>query len=292
MGELQASFAPRFRRLLDRCEPFLVTARSNLGALELAPFELEIARRYDPTHTDSRALIDLLHVLDAQSFGGQSMAMPRWVMFDCGEFPGVVFGFGCLAQHLDDELREAYGLLGPLHDRRFVPLSMWIAIACAEPGAWFGHNLSSANAVTRDRSLSGLGTLTKVFGIAVTRGRLQYGATQWSSPALGLHVGLGQVELLGAWTPAHTHPATLVYRLPVERETLLERLRRGEQRSADAPVNIGDDWRSLEADDSAGMQRVHGELEAGARLRLAAVERPLHRPQRIWLAPLEAGQPS
>ena len=43
-----------------------------------------------------------------------------------------------------------------LIDDQFLPLSMWVAIRCAEDGAWFGHNLSSANLVARFYSVKAI----------------------------------------------------------------------------------------------------------------------------------------
>lgn len=277
-------FAPRYEALLERCQPFVISAASNHPHLELSPLGVEIPpeRRYDPTRGGSRRVIDLLHMLDEKSFGGQGMLMPRWVMFDCGEFPGIVAGLGCPARDLDDDLRELYEVDSAADDDTWVPLSMWIAIACAEPGAWFGHNLSSANIMQPKRPLSGLGTLTKVLGMAITRATAQIGATQWASSALGLHVSLGRPALVGAWTPAHTHPATLVYRLSVSEQQLAARLSTDGLRR---PTGAGD--RAIDCGDEAAMQALQAEIEGGARFtidRVEALDGHEHR-QRVWLEP-------
>ncbi len=263
--------APRYAALLERCQPYVITARTNLAHLELEPLGIPIPpqRRYDPTHSGSREIIDLLHTLDERSFGDQGMLMPRWVMFDCGEFPGVVVGLGCPATDLDDELRHFYRLEAhPDLAKVWVPLSMWIAIPCAEPRTWFGHNLSSANFLSTRRSRPGLGTLTKVMGVAVTGARFQIGATQWDSSALGLHVSLGRPELVSAWTPAHTHPATVVYRLQVDRGSLAARLGPEGLR---LPESEGPS-RTIVAGDEAAMRALHAEIEAGARFAIERVE--------------------
>lgn len=271
--------APRYQRIVDTCEPYLVTYPGNHGALDLRPFGLELGpeRIYDPTTLRSREVIDGLHHLDAFSFGGQEMLMPRWVLFDCGEFPGIVFGFGRRAAELGPELRRAYRVAEREHDDTFVPLSMWVAIRCAEDGAWFGHNLSSANYVPQAEPLSGLGTITKAYGVALARVVKQYGATQWASNSIALHMALGEMSLLNAYTPAHTHVETFTYRIDVSLPRVAAPLRPGWQR----PAEGGD--RFLDADDSAGIRALHDELEQGARLRLHRVEaRPGHA-QRLWL---------
>lgn len=273
-----ARIAPRYRAILDACEPFIVTYPGNHGALDLAPFGLKIDPEhiYDPTRLHSRDVIDGLHKLDAFSFGGQEMLMPRWVLFDCGEFPGVVFGFGRRAIDLGPELRRAYDVLGPAKNGRFVPLSMWVAIRCAEDGAWFGHNLSSANYVA-SAPLPGLGTLTKTIGVRVAHIRRQYGATQWDSTSINLHLALGDMHLINAYTPAHTHVETFTYRIDVEEQRLVAPLSPDWHR----PREGGD--RFIDADNPGDIIRLHEDIEAGGRYRLHRIEMRPGKGQRLWI---------
>jgi hypothetical protein len=274
------ALAPAYAALVARTEPFLVSYPSNWPELDLAPFGLAIpeARRYTATSLRSRTLVDGLHALDAATFGGQEMLMPRWVLFDCGELPGIVFGLGRRAVELPEPVRRHYGLRGSAHDETFVPLSMWVAIRCAEPGAWLGHNLSSANLLLAgEGALPGLATLTKVLGVKLTRARRQYGATQWSSRSIGLHLRLGPMELLCAYTPAHTHPETFAYRIEVSDEALLASLRPGWH----APEPAGE--RVLDADDAGGIRRLHDDIERGERWQLVAAERREGTAQRLHL---------
>ncbi len=279
-----AELAPNFRRIVDTCVPFVISNPSNWSVLDLAPCGFEIAdeHRFVATRLSSRDVVDGLHHLDAVTFGDQGMLMPRWVLFDCGEFPGIVFGFGCIANRLPDYAREAYRV----HDRAdaFVPLSMWVAIRCAEEGAWFGHNLSSANLILRGGdALKGLAILTKILGIVVTRSARQYGATQWTSKSLGLHLRLGNMELLSAFTPAHTHPETFAYLIEVEEERLLSSL----MADWEAPDRAGE--RLMAADDSDAIRALHDEIEAGARWQLIRAERRTSQPQVMHLCKLNGG---
>ncbi len=253
----RADLAPAYRAILETCEPFLITYPANHAALDLAPYGVALRdeRLYTATSLRSREVVDGLHALDAATFGDKDMRMPRWVLFDCGEFPGIVFGFGRRARDLSPELRERYGVGG---DETFVPLSMWVAIRCAEEGAWFGHNLSSVNVMaSRMDALPGLATLTKAFGIKLARATKQYGATQWDSPSIGLHLKLGDMHLLSAYTPAHTHPETLAYRVDVEDTTILASL------SSSTPPRRRDGEYVLRSDDSAGIRALHDALERG-----------------------------
>lgn len=275
-GEL----APPFAAILATCEPFLVTYPANHPALDLAPFGLPIPteRRYTATALASRGVVDGLHVLDGATFGDQEMAMPRWVLFDCGEFPGVVFGFGRRASGLSGELRRRFGVEDRACDDAFVPLSMWVAIRCAEDRAWFGHNLSSVNVLaTGSDALPGLATLTKAFGVKVARAERQYGATQWASGSIGLHLKLGDMRLLSAFTPAHTHPETLSYRIEVDEASLTRSLRREPW----AATRHGD--RVLDADDASGIRALQDELERGEAWTLVRAERRPGAAQRLHL---------
>ncbi len=269
---------PDVPRLLARTTPFIVSHRANWPHLNLAPLGVEIpaTHRFDPTRLDSRDVIDGLHRLDRFSFGPQDMLMPRWVLFDCGEFPGLVMGLGAPARTLPLAVRRAYHV-----DHRpdaFVPLSMWVAVHNAEPGAWFGHNLSSANLVLGDAALPGLATVTKALGIAATGATRQYGATQWGSPSLHIHLNFGDLHLLSAYTPAHTHPATFAYRLEVDPARLAQVLTPG-WRKPQTPPTL-----TIDADDGEALLDLHAQLEAGVDwLLVGADPGPEGRPQRIHL---------
>lgn len=262
------SMDARFRGVVTTTESFLVSYPGNWPALDLAPFGLAIPeeRRYTATSLRSREVVDGLHYLDAVTFGDQEMLMPRWVLFDCGELPGIVYGFGRRARELPEKVRAHYHVLD--RDDAFVPLSMWVAVRCAEEGAWFGHNLSSANLLLEGEDrLPGLATVTKAFGIRLARAQKQYGATQWGSESIGLHLRFGEMHLLSAFTPAHTHPETLSYRIDVDEERLWACLQAGWTRPVIAPDRV------LDAGDSAGILALHQEIESGARWRLVRAER-------------------
>ncbi len=272
-------FDPRYQHILDTCTPYLLTYPGNLGALDRAPFGWDIAAEntFDPTRLSSRRVVDGLHHLDAFSFGDQEMLMPRWVLFDCGEFPGIVFGFGRRAKDCPPDVRAAYRVAGDDDDDVYVPLSMWVAIRCAEDGAWFGHNLSSANLVSHQEKLPGLATITKSFGVKVAQVSTQYGATQWDSSSLGIHLSLGAMTLMCAYTPAHTHDETFAYRIDVDDDRLTAPLRPGFAR----PASGGD--RHIDAGDTEAIRGLHTDIESGARYELFRIERRDHQPQRLWL---------
>ncbi len=75
------------------------------------------------------------------------------------------------------------------------------------------------------------------------------------------------MQLLSAFTPAHTHPETFAYRIDVTDEQLYSSLLRNHR----PPNTVGDV--TFAADDSAAIRRLHGDIEAGARLQLLRAER-------------------
>ena len=274
----KAALSERYARILAECEPFLISYPANYPALDLAPFGVKISEEhlYTATSLKSRDVVDGLHHLDAVTFGDQNMLMPRWVMFDCGEFPGIVFGFGRAAAELPDYAREAYHVTD--RDDAFVPLSMWVAIRCAEKDAWFGHNLSSANLILRgDDALPGLALITKALGVKATRSKKQYGATQWTSRSIGLHLRLGDMHLLSAFTPAHTHPETFAYLIDVT-DVNLTRSMMADYRK---PTDQGE--RRLEADDKDEIRKLHDDIELGGKWQLIRAERRGRQPTLMHL---------
>jgi len=272
------NLAPRYSKILSECEPYVITHKNNLSELDLAPFGYQIKEEhlYDPTRLNSRHLINSLHHLDAACFGSQEMVTPRWVMFDCGGFPGIVFGFGRKAVKLDDRVRHAYKLMDDKDDDIFVPFSMWVAIRCAEEGAWFGHHFSSANFIA-EKPMPGVGTITKVFGMKLAKISKQYGATQWDNKSLGIHLALGPMNLLSAFTPAHTHPETLTYRIDIEEERIVAPLQAGWK-----PVQEGGGF-YIDCIDHEGIRKLHDDIEKGSRYRIIRIERLEHGRQRLWL---------
>jgi hypothetical protein len=258
---------PRFRKILDSCEPYLISYPANWPALDMAPFGVEVSEehRYTATSLRSRHVVDGLHQLDAVTFGDQEMLMPRWVLFDCGEFPGVVFGFGRRARDLPLYAREAYRVVDD--DDVYVPLSMWVAVRCAEDDAWFGHNLSSANLILKGQErLSGLAVLTKVLATKLTQATKQYGATQWTSKSIDLHLRLGDMNVLSAYTPAHTHPETLSYRIDVTDDNLTRSLQNGWERTTKDGDLVIDPY------DHHSIRNLHGEIERGSKWRMIRTE--------------------
>lgn len=244
---------------------FVVTLEKNLGFLDHSPFGINIRWFIDPTRAESGTFLELLQRLDALTFGPEGMPMDKWVFYDCAELPGFIYGFAMPAGELNEREIELLcmppGYTGP------VPISMYIAIPMLEPGCWLGHNLASLNPTLPDRKLGFLATITKSMGIKAYRMEQCFGATQWASRALNVHTRFGPLDLLTAYTPAHSFPETLTYRFPVDDNCL--RAAMGDI-EAESRIERPQPDMYLSADNVKGMIHIQKQIEAGERFQIAS----------------------
>ena len=279
------SLEPRNPRLLERLRPFVVATPGNAKHLELSPFGLNIAPEHvvDPLRTSAAPFLELVRNLDALTFGPEGMPMPRWVFVDGAELPGGIFGFGCPSETLSSGAREL--LKPPAGYDGLVPLSIYIAIPTHEPGTWLGHNLASLAPQLDDDDLRGLGGLTKATGLAVYRASRQVGVTQWASRALYIHTRMGPMELLTAWTPAHSEAWSLTYRVKIDTGVLYHLAR--DPRGAVPRLEPED---HIDSEDHAAMQALQDRIEAGERWCIPGPPRPVEAGrQRVPIARLKSG---
>ena len=154
--------------------------------------------------------------LEGRAFSSSNMAMPRWVFYDCAVMPGFVAGFALPKSKASQKLID---LMGPEPDNDWVPISLFIVIPTMGQGEWVAHNLCSVNALLpKNERYYGLGFLTKAFGLWYANVRICCGMTQWGSPSIKLHSHYGEFEILTAYTPVHSYPRTLTYRVNVDVE--------------------------------------------------------------------------
>ena len=196
---------------LQGLEPFLVATSYNRINFNLNPYGLNIKQEYliDPTHSASERFCDLLLALDSTTFGPEGMPMDKWVFYDICYMPGAVFGFGIQAQQAPQELLDLFKV--DAQENVLIPLSMYGAIPMTQRDAWMGHNLCSIGSRLKFRNFKGLGTLSKALGLKVVQAKEFYGATQWSSVALNVHIKFGPLKLYTSYTPAHSESHTLTY---------------------------------------------------------------------------------
>jgi hypothetical protein len=262
------SFPTRYDGLYDLLVPYLVATPMNLPHLNTAPFGLAIPPEHviDPLRMASEPFLLLLQTLDAATFGPEGMPMPRWVFYDCSELPGAIFGFARHARDLDPEARRVFGV--PAGYDGLVPHSMYIAIPMFEAGSWFGHNLCSIAPVLSHLPLKGLGSVTKAVALEVFGTERLYGATQWDSHALFIHVKFGPLDLMTAYTPAHSEAMTLTYDFLCTEEAL-------RSAAGDPTVTLvrpaPERW--IRQDDEAAVLALQREIEAGARFRIPTAPR-------------------
>jgi hypothetical protein len=235
-------FASPLQKALEICQPYVVAPRSHWEALDLSPMGLSVRDklRIDPTRLASEAFITWIERLDAQTFGPQAMAMPRWVFYDCSEWPSCLFGLAVRPEHISPMLREVYGVAQ--RDKVWVPLTLHVAIPTVIPGEFFEHNVGSLG---HELGIRGLGTFTKALGCKVLRAQSLVGAAQWTGKALGMHLRFGPLELLTAYTPAHSYARTLTYRHRTDDETLARVLRGDEPPPFEGTKRVAVDDRGL-----------------------------------------------
>ncbi len=251
----------RFARILERCSPYLVA--SPLGAaaeLRPLPFGLQVPdeHRFDPHVVSSGPFLGVLQRLDELTFGPVGMPMPKWVFYDCAEVPGGIFGFGLPTAEVPEWVRRALRVEADYDG--LVPLSMLVTIPMLAPGAWHTYTLCSINEVAPGAAPAGLRLFTCAAGLAAVGTTTSYGATQWRSSKLYAQTRFGPLELLTAWTPAHSDPQTLTFRVDITPERIDRALSGAPIRP---PAGAGP-LRMIDCDDTAALRSLQTEIEAGA----------------------------
>jgi len=256
----------RYRRILDTCQPYLVTSAYGSAAESGdLPFGLEIAPalRFDPLQLRSGPFLHMLQRLDELTFGPVGMTMPRWVFYDCAEVPGGIFGFARPAGEVPEWVRRALDVAddydGP------VPTSMYVAIPMLEPGCWHTYTLCSLNQVAPGSAPAGVNLLTEGVALSIFHIETAYGVTQWRSPKLGVHARFGPLELVTAWTPAHSDPNTLTFRFAVTAERIDRALMSDDPPLADHAEHV----RWIDCDERDELRALQAQLEAGRRFLIA-----------------------
>lgn len=269
-----------YRRALRICRPYVVAPKVHWPWLDLAPlgFVVQDSLKIDPTRLSSQRFLTWIERLDAQTFGPQAMAMERWIFYDCAEWPSALFGFAARPSEVSPGLRERFEV--GLQEKVWVPLSLHVAIPTVTPGEFFEHNVGS---VGGEAGLKGLGTFTKAVGCAVVRAKTLVGAAQWKGQALHMHGRFGPLELLTAFTPAHSYSKTLTYRHDASVETL-SRVISGAASPSVTPTH------HVRVDD-AGLMGLQRRIEKGTQCTLAGplVERPKGLFAPVHLSPLSRG---
>ncbi len=267
--------------ILDVCEPFLIAHPGIRDALNIAPAGVAIPPEniLDPLKQQHVELYKQLRNLDQLTFGPFGMQMPSWVFYDCAVIPGAFFGLAMRASKLEPWALEALRL--PEGYTGLVPVSQFIAIpmlggfesggAC---GHWLMYSAESINQVSPGMAPAGLLKLTLALGLRVFPVARLYGTTQWRSHKLSTYVDMGPFELVTAYTPAHSLPRTLSFRLDVEETHLLTLLAGPRTNPHARPPN---DW--VDPDDVDALVQLQMAIESGERVQV--VGPPVHYGSRV-----------
>lgn len=250
----------KYDRLVDRCRPYAVLNQQIQPFCDLSPFGLNVDEDllFSPFDRGSHQFLSALQWLDRMTFGFSGMEMPRWVFYDCSEMPGGICGFTIPREELPQfilsgsEAIDSYE--GPL------PVSMAIAIPMIPAGCWLKHTLCSVNELVEEAAPAGLRTLTLAMALKLFRVRTLYTTTQWRSSELRVHTKFGELELLTAYTPAHSEARTLTYRFNVSDESI-KRALSGKDAYSDPPSGVS----YFDADNVDGMTDLQRKIENGER---------------------------
>lgn len=248
--------------ILVNYSTFVVTTEANRAHLDASPFGVDVRWFIDPTVTKSAGFLELLQRLDALTFGPKGMPMDKWVFYGCAELPGFIYGFAMTVDDMTEREVELFGI--PSGYDGPVPISMYIAIPMLDDGCWFGHNLASLNRTLPDRNLGFLATITKALGLKACQVEQCYGATQWASKATNVHTRFGPLNVLTAYTPAHSFAATLTYSFPVTDVCLRAAMGDPEAHLARPEASF-----HLSAENTKGMLEIQEAIENGAKYQVA-----------------------
>jgi hypothetical protein len=168
----------------------------------------------NPLEMEQVAFANRILDMEAKAFGPSGMVMPRWVFYDCAILPGFVAGYAARTSSLPPLVKK---ILAADDSIEWTPLSLFIIIPTMKAGEWVAHNLCSVNSLLpKENHYYGIGFISKAFGLWYANVQTCCGVTQWKNPAIRLHAHYGDFEILTAWTPTHSYPRTLTYRLNVE----------------------------------------------------------------------------
>jgi hypothetical protein len=197
-----------------------------------------------------------------------------------------VFGLAIRAHKLEDWAREAMNV--PEGYDGLVPVSLFIAIPMLAgfgdgrqvPNTWLLYTLESLNQVSPGIAPAGILKVTLAMGLKVFPIETLYGTTQWRSPKLKVYADLGPLELVTAYTPAHSLPRTLSFRLTLKDLQLNTLLASPRVHPGAPPPNT-----LLDVDDVDALKALQADIERGERVQVvghtiehgAHVRVPLHR---------------
>ncbi|MFH1174757.1 MAG: hypothetical protein V1725_06500 [archaeon] len=189
---------------------------ANMAAYDLSPFGTPL-HVIDVLDKKQQPFLNLLHQLDGIAYGDKHLAMPRWVMLDCGLLPSAFVGVAYPAEQLPSVVLEKFSL--PHNYTGLVPISTFCALPTphyAEKGSMVAHTLASV--------IPGMGFPTKLLGLLTYKAKHITGITQYTNTAVRLHAKIAPLQLVNAQFLLHTAEHTFIYQSIVDEQLLKERL--------------------------------------------------------------------
>ncbi len=140
----------------------------------------------DPLLVRSGPFIERLNRLQQRFLEPAGLGIPAWALYDCAEVTGMVAG----ARTLGDDPE---------------PITMLAATPMLIPGHWHFFGLCASDDAERLATVAILVALLRPVAFTAVLG--------WADPAWSAYERLGPVEILTAWTPAHTRVASATIRV-------------------------------------------------------------------------------
>jgi len=253
---VSVSFSP----LVQRTKPYLVATDMVLSKLNLSPAGVDISDELviNPQVKGNAPFLKMLRRLDELTFAPLGMPMPDWVFYDCAVMPGAVFGVCVDAKDLEPWVKAVMNIEADYEGP--VPVSMFIAIPMLEEHSWFVYTLCDINMVAPGAAPSGVLQFTMGLGLQVFPLQRLYGTLQWRSTTVRDIVRLGAIELVTAYTPAHSYRRTFTYRVDLDQNKSLSVL-------SDEPLEGGVPVAThlLDVDNEELLLRLQKELEENIR---------------------------
>ncbi|MGM0556801.1 MAG: hypothetical protein ACQEVA_10525 [Myxococcota bacterium] len=244
--------------IASQLTPFVLTVESNVEHLNL---DLDLGNDLEILAIEDDSNAEFAHILNRgnqNAFGGpQDMGMPLWVMLDCGILPSAVAGYMLPRDVVSDEIVQKLSV--PDDYDGYVPVSEYCACPTIRQGEVCGFSLHS-HLVGR-----GIATRTKALGLCVYNASRQIGVTQFSNPAIRVHVRFGPLEVLIHRPAVHTHSEdSFVYGLDLPPISKMEDMARGDDEFGAGERPDGLKW-IFEPDNELLHGRLHEHLEGGGR---------------------------
>jgi hypothetical protein len=248
----------RQSQLETHLRPYVLTTGANAERLEVdLDIEpgIEVLAIEDERHAE---FCSILNRGNQAAFGGPGdMGMPLWVMLDCAILPSAMTGFMLPREHVASDVIER--LQVDDDHEGWVPISEYCACPTVEPGSVSGFSLHS------HVPGHGIATRTKALGLCVLGARRQIGVTQFSNPAIRVHVRFGPMEVQIHRPIVHTHSEdSFVYSLDLPSQDEMMQMARGEVEFGAGDRPDGQRWTFMH-DDEVAHGRLREHLSGGGR---------------------------